>query len=77
MSDCIRCNRNAMFCAEHMAAAMREKSAVIADLKARLKAIRREFLAHVEDTCDSSGEGPERGLFERATDLRVRAWRKP
>ena len=77
MNDCIRCNRSAMFCAEHMSEAMREKSAVIDDLKARLKALRHEFLTHVENTCDSSGNGPERELFERATDLRVRAWRKP
>ena len=46
-----------------------------ADLKARLKAVRTKFLRHIEKSCDTSGYGPPRDLFERATDLRRHEWR--
>jgi len=66
VSDCIRCNRKAYFCAEHMNSALHEKQAVIDDLKSRLRQVRSR-----------SRSVPQWHLFEKTTDLRVKKWRKP
>lgn len=70
MSDCIRCLREAVFCAEHANERAVALRVVVEDLKARLREVRRLGPVFV-------GDFDERELFRSATDLRVKKWRKP
>lgn len=75
MSNCVMCRgqlpNDGRVCHTHMAAAMREKAAVIADLKARLKAVRRQLLPVREESANALAKA------KAATDLRRKNWRKP
>ncbi len=48
----------------------------LVDLQKRIKAVRQAFLNFVRNHCDDTGMTPPRSLFENATDLRVKRWKK-